>query len=400
VNLKQAAARLGVHYQTAYRWVRSGELTAIRVGARYEVSDAAIHRFLATRQSVLRQSEPQNEVGHHSRSDPDVALQDLEAMASDSLISAPALTSFAARRGREALGDLSIVAVTGPDGTIEWAALDHAFASRAAFVASALSIQGPMPPRPNALVAPVLASGAVVRIPHVPQDRLRAGLRPELRQYLDDNPVMGLLAAPIRIDGVIRGMVAFTRDTPADPYTVDDEEFAVRFADRVGALVKAATEIEDAWSVREDLAVRFRAALTQLPFGASLDPSRVHGILDRADVALPVVVFDGDARIIGANRAMEQSTGFDRDALVGRTFDDYIEPDDAELERSNFARLASGELDYHDYPAGRRSSSGAPLEVALHRVAVRRLDSSLACVISVWRPVHVSPRIKDLIGAP
>jgi glycerate-2-kinase len=26
VNLKQAAARLGVHYQTAYRWVRSGDL--------------------------------------------------------------------------------------------------------------------------------------------------------------------------------------------------------------------------------------------------------------------------------------------------------------------------------------------------------------------------------------
>ena len=61
MNLKQAAARLGVHYQTAYRWVRSGDLAAVRVGARYEVSDAAIHRFLATRQSVLRQAVPQRD---------------------------------------------------------------------------------------------------------------------------------------------------------------------------------------------------------------------------------------------------------------------------------------------------------------------------------------------------
>ena len=38
MNLKTAALRLGVHYQTAYRWVRSGQLVAVKVGAGYEIS--------------------------------------------------------------------------------------------------------------------------------------------------------------------------------------------------------------------------------------------------------------------------------------------------------------------------------------------------------------------------
>ena len=399
MNLKQAAARLGVHYQTAYRWVRAGELAAIRVGARYEVSDAAIHQFVAARQSVLRQSEPHGNGANRTPDDPEHALQDLEAMAADPLISLPALTTFAARRGRETLGDLCLVAVTAPDGSIERAALDHLQASRAAFVASALSILGPAPPRRGALLEPVITRGAIVRIPHVPQDQLRAGLRPELRQYLDDNPVMGLLAAPIRIDRAVRGMVVFTRDTSADPYTVEDEEFAQQFADRVGELVTAAADIARVWTVREDLAARFRATLARLPIGRSLDAETVHDVLDRAGAALPAVAFDGEGRIIGANRAMERASGYDRDSILGRSFFDFVEPEVLELERRNFDRLVSGELDYHDFPAGRRSSSGDPLEVALHRVAVRHLDTSVACVISVWRPVHVSSRVQDLIGA-
>src|SRR6476661_4530603 len=181
VNLKEAAARLGVHYQTAYRWVRSGELAAVRVGARYEVSDAAIHQFVATRHSVLRQAVPRGSAGHErSTETPDDALQDLEAMAADPLISLPALTAFAARRGREVLGDLCLVAVTRADGTVERAALDHVHAARASFVAAALSVTGPQPPRMGSVLAPVLTEGAVVRVPHLPQDRLRAGLRPEL----------------------------------------------------------------------------------------------------------------------------------------------------------------------------------------------------------------------------
>ena len=54
VNLKTAARRLGVHYQTAYRWVRSGQLVAVKVGAGYEISDAALARFEAQRDATER----------------------------------------------------------------------------------------------------------------------------------------------------------------------------------------------------------------------------------------------------------------------------------------------------------------------------------------------------------
>jgi PAS domain S-box-containing protein/excisionase family DNA binding protein len=398
-NLKQAAARLGVHYQTAYRWVRSGDLAAVRVGARYEVSDAAIHQFIATRQSVLRQAVPHADAPT-AIDDPDELLLDLEAMAGDPLLSVPAITQYAARRGREVLGDLCLVAVTNDDGSIDRASIDHAHADRAAFVASALSVTGPSPPRVGALLAPVMQRGDVVRIPHVPQDRLRAGLRPELRQYLDDHPVIGVVAAPLRIRGAVRGMVVFTRDTPAHPYTEDDERFVVCFAVRVGTLVLAAHEIDDAWTVRERLAGRFHAWLAGQPLDADFDAATVTALLD-ADEATnaAVVVYDADGRIIAASQAVERTAGYERGELAGRTFADVVDPDEVADERANFARLASGELDYHDFHANRRRSDGALLGYAMHRVAVRRLDSTLACVISVGRPIRVSTRIRDLIGA-
>ena len=42
MDLREAALVLGVHYQTAYRWVRQGVLPARKVGRGYEVSDAAV----------------------------------------------------------------------------------------------------------------------------------------------------------------------------------------------------------------------------------------------------------------------------------------------------------------------------------------------------------------------
>lgn len=45
VSLDEAATRLGVHYQTAYRWVRSGELPAVLVGGRYQLSADAVDRL-------------------------------------------------------------------------------------------------------------------------------------------------------------------------------------------------------------------------------------------------------------------------------------------------------------------------------------------------------------------
>lgn len=49
LDLQSAADRLGVHYQTAYRWVRSGRLPAQLVDGRYLVDDAAVEELARAR---------------------------------------------------------------------------------------------------------------------------------------------------------------------------------------------------------------------------------------------------------------------------------------------------------------------------------------------------------------
>jgi len=49
VDLRSAADRLGVHYQTAYRWVREGSLRAVKIGPSYDIADEEVERFAADR---------------------------------------------------------------------------------------------------------------------------------------------------------------------------------------------------------------------------------------------------------------------------------------------------------------------------------------------------------------
>jgi MerR family transcriptional regulator, light-induced transcriptional regulator len=54
IDLVEAAERLGVHYQTAYRWVRSGELPAMRVRGRYQLDPDDVAEFAARRDQPRR----------------------------------------------------------------------------------------------------------------------------------------------------------------------------------------------------------------------------------------------------------------------------------------------------------------------------------------------------------
>ncbi len=58
VDLQTAADQLGVHYQTAYGWVRQGRLRAELVGGRYLVHTDEIDRFAAERRQPRRPAPP------------------------------------------------------------------------------------------------------------------------------------------------------------------------------------------------------------------------------------------------------------------------------------------------------------------------------------------------------
>lgn len=62
MQLREAADTLGVHYQTAYAWVRQGVLPARKLGRGYEVSDGDV-RALATRRQLG--SEPSRHIQVH-----------------------------------------------------------------------------------------------------------------------------------------------------------------------------------------------------------------------------------------------------------------------------------------------------------------------------------------------
>lgn len=54
IGLQAAADELGVHYQTAYQWVRRGDLPALQVGRQYVIDRADLHDFRRSREAPVR----------------------------------------------------------------------------------------------------------------------------------------------------------------------------------------------------------------------------------------------------------------------------------------------------------------------------------------------------------
>ena len=66
VDLQTAADELGVHYQTAYRWVRNGRLDAELVGGRYLVSPIDIAKLDRVRHTPAAPTPPRQSRLEHA----------------------------------------------------------------------------------------------------------------------------------------------------------------------------------------------------------------------------------------------------------------------------------------------------------------------------------------------
>jgi excisionase family DNA binding protein len=58
MDLREAAGALGVHYQTAYGWVRQGVLPARKVGRGYEIDDSEVGALAASRRLGREPARP------------------------------------------------------------------------------------------------------------------------------------------------------------------------------------------------------------------------------------------------------------------------------------------------------------------------------------------------------
>ena len=404
MNLKAAAHELDVHYQTAYKWVRSGQLTAVRIGGRYDVSEAAIVRFRSGRAAALVEgdSQPRNRESDLTGDD---VLEELEAIAIDPIMERAAVAAFVARRGAASLGDACIIALVSTDGRqVTHQSIEHPDSHRTAFLGAVSGMVGrdfaARPTEDTGPLAQAFRTGRAVRIPHVSQDVLRTETAPELRQFLHECPTRSALAAPITASGTPIGAIGFTRDTGDRPYSAADEEFAVQLGVRTGKLMQTADEIALAWQIKRDVIEQLTDLVLHRRVTGPLTPDELDARFreDPLPDGLPVRILSPELRYIATNHLYLAEIGRTRETFVGRHVTDLTRPEDHRSEFASFERLVSGELD-HVFHRGRAvRSDGREILYASHRGAVRYPGAALACLISVLRPFHLTNSDASEIG--
>ena len=237
MNLKEAARRLGVHYQTAYRWVRSGELVAVRIGSRYEISDAAIERLRAQRRAL---GTPHIEELPRRG---DSIEAELAKLADGPMLDVEQAVVHLSRRIAESTGDLCVVALlTEARDRVEAASCFEPDSQRLPILSGAIAATMRMRAPDEGPVMRTVFDGHQLFVTHVPQELFRAWLPREFHQQFDDVCIFGMVVAPMIHDGVAIGGIATMRERPERPFTTEDADFVNRLAARACVVVVGARQ--------------------------------------------------------------------------------------------------------------------------------------------------------------
>jgi excisionase family DNA binding protein len=351
MNLKQAAGRLGIHYQTAYKLVRSGALGAVRIGGTYEISEAALARHLAERELLRRAPRTLPVPAIAPDGDARARLvDDTRAAAKATTLSALGTFETVARGLAEVVRDAGQVRVLSDDGAfLSSVAFHHWDAARRSVLAAyhhaiPLAVD-------EGFTGHAFSSGHRMFAPHVPQDVLRAGTRPEFVQYLDDAGLHSIVAEPVRVHGRPVGIVSCTRDYTGVPHDASDLALVEDLALLVGAAIARRDTFVAGWERRaalvDELAGRPRDADPVLADGPGIE-----------------IVLDATLHVRAANLAAHERFGDELDArarllLGARAGVDLV------------GRLERGELDFHDAEDAVAGPSGVGGTCFVHRAVVR-----------------------------
>lgn len=390
MNLKEAAHRLGVHYQTAYKWVRSGDLAAVRVGGRYDISVAAIERCQARKEALVDSLAPPRPqiAGALSRDD---VLEELEATATDPILERGYAARLVTRRGAETIGE-SCIAIGFERGRLAFAEVADENPAQAAFVGSAyLLFRPPGATSGNPLSA--FSQGRIVRLGHVPQDLLRAEVPPEFRQHLARFPVQSLLSVPVFSDGTLTGALSFTRGRAGQPYSDEDEAYALELSSRFGTLIETAMDGEAAVRLRQAIVERLSALVNATWTGTPPTTTALDHLLDACDKdrTLPAAILGPDRAIVAVNRSFAAARNELRETIPGSTTFSHTHPGDSWADELNFRQLVTGTLDFGDMPSRRVLPDGTTLPFYSHRAAVRAPDASVRYLVTVARQLRCAP---------
>jgi excisionase family DNA binding protein len=352
VNLKTAARALGIHYQTAYKLVRSGKLAAVRIGGGYEISEAAITRYLAERAATRRLPQPAPAAKAAGIDDAIAAIEDI---VNSPWVTGDPLLDVVAGALAEHLGDLVVVSSADAEQAhLVFRKVRHRDMRRQAIAASVL-LQRAIPVA-KLRAGAVLRDGTAVLIPHVPQDVLREHLPAAALQHLDAGGVHSLIAAPIRTNGEISGALIVSRDAPGDPYTAADLEVVERCAQLATTALNRAHLAAEAARRRDQL-------MHQVARGIPLEPGREHSTLAE-------IVCDGNARVIAVNDAAVELACTSRENLIGQELAALVSAQERDDQDDIVQRLLIGELPYVDV-VRHTACVNAAVPVAVHHGVVR-----------------------------
>ncbi|GIU90764.1 MAG: hypothetical protein KatS3mg010_1863 [Acidimicrobiia bacterium] len=382
MNLKQAARRLGVHYQTAYKLVRTGRLAAIRIGGSYEISEAAVERYLAERDAMRRGSDT---VAAAPPAPPDRLdlFAGLRAALEATRTDPRPVLEIACEALCDGLGDLAIVRELSADGAEFLPAVVRHRDPRTRAIATE-AMGGARSTTADSLQRRAIEQRTPLLMPHVPQDRLRERTPQQLVQYLDEVPVHSLIGVPVTVDGRCVALLTAVRNAPGSPYGPSDLPFVEEIAAFVGRAIRRARAGADAHARLETLMDAVGATLAAVADAPTDGLERdLAAVLD--DGPLAEIVTDRDGAVVAANAAAASLHRRDRADLLGRSLADL--DDDAEHVERDLERLVSGELTYLDDVHSVGDGNGGRVEVALAQGVVRDARSVPVACVFVERPL-------------
>ncbi|HEY6003291.1 MAG TPA: ATP-binding protein [Anaeromyxobacter sp.] len=181
----------------------------------------------------------------------------LEALAEASRVFASGLDykstlETVARRLSELIGDGALIRVISPDG--EWllpVAIYHPVPERAALRRRVIAVA---PQRTTeGLTSRVIASGRILRIPHLSIDVIHSEMKPEYWPYLEG--VTSLMMAPLKHRRQVIGHISLMRDAGGPAYTHEDETLLEDLAHRASQALENArlySEAQAAVAARDE----------------------------------------------------------------------------------------------------------------------------------------------------
>jgi GAF domain-containing protein len=362
--------------------VRGGQLVAVKVGAGYEISEAALELFHAQRDALQQMPDSIVPAPIALRLSREQSLIVLDRMIAAVTVDAGPVVDHATRMTADVLGDGAVCALRNDEGEFDFARAAHCDPVIGVTVAT-LARDSLLT---DEIVDNAVATGETIFYPQVPQRVVRRFVPRELHELLQSVGCYSLICAPVLVEHKVEGSLLVVRNAPGRPYERDDVAFVEAIAARVARAHERARRGNAAWAVRRRVIDSISGAVEQHETVATVSHESLDEILEWAVADDPdrfVALLDLDLRHLACSKPYAELLSQDPKFVRGAELSSLVA--EAEPVQASFSRLLNGEVDFRTV---RIDPIAAPTPLTLHAAMVRRADATPWCVVVV---AHTSP---------